>query len=281
MKRMSDEDFMAKCRNIDFSADSQNFEANLDALKGKLTQIVKEERHIMKRSRKFSIAIAAVLAAIMIPVAAFAAAPAIWEYFTITITRSDGNANHITFNANDLDIETLGDGSMAIRFGFEFDSDAFSDMDDKQIMVRITEGAQIIQMDVHSFDDLDEALSHLAIENLLLPAYLPEGFAFELATLSVHPGYSLEDANPTSMHIFYSDGQNELRVRVLYTFGGLDVVSWGVEREDNGTVEVDINGVTGRYKYGSLFLEVDNVLYLFESADLSAEQLTGIAESLQ
>ena len=279
MKHISDDDFMANCRNIDFSADSQNYEANLDALKGKLTKI-EEEKYTMKKSRKFSIAIAAVLAAIMIPVAAFAAGPAIWEYLTITIVRDNGHEVAITFDARDLAVENLGDGTFAIQITAEFDSEDFSGMDDVQITAHIMEGAQfdIIQLDVQHFYDLDEALSHLEAENPLLPTYLPEGFAFERAMLPINPTEGIGHRN---LSIFYSDGQNELRFRIFYVPDGYDTVFWGERVDVDTTVNVDINGVTGRYINGSLTLEIGDTLYFLESTYLSKEQLVKIAKSLQ
>ena len=279
----SDDDFLAKCRNIDFSADSQKYEENLEALKGKLTQ-ANEGRHIMKKSRKFSIAIAAVLVALLIPVAAFAAAPAIWEYLTITIVRSNGDAVAVTFDVafdpNDINIEDLGDGTFAIQITADINSLTLSAMDDEQVTLHIMEGAQIVQLEVQHFYDLDEALNQLEAENPLLPAYLPEGFVFERAMLPINPTEGIGHRN---LSIFYSDSQNELRFRIFYVPEGFDTISWGPEPVDVDMIgtSVDINGVTGRYINGSITLEIGNILYLLESTYLSKEQLVKIAKSLQ
>ena len=274
------DDFLAKCRNIDFSADSQKYEENLDALKGKLTQ-ANEGRHIMKKRKKLPIAIAAVLVAIMIPVAALAAAPAIREHLTITIIRSDGDGVAIAFDANDLDIEHLGDGSVVIQFSTEIDSAMFSEMDDEEIIVRITEGAQIIQMELQHFYDLDKALSHFAAENPLLPSYLPEGFAFVRATFPVGSPWDLEDELSRRLNIYYGDGQNELRLTMFYTLGGPEYTEFQWVEPDADTIAAA--GMTNHFENVTVgvALEVDNIMYVFNSAHLTPEQLLRISESLQ
>ena len=270
----SDDDFMAKCQNIDFSADSQNFEANLEALKGKLNQIEKE-RNNMRKSRKIPIAIAAVLAAVMIPVAALAAGPSILQYLEITISRSDDHEVNITIDTNDLAIEYLGDGSVMIRFDAMLDSEAMRYMDDEEITVQITAGAQIVQMDVRHFDDLDDVLNHLDAYDLMLPAYLPEGFAFERAALWVSPE---ELASSWHMNIYYGDSQSRLRIRILYSPEGFTTVTQPSDLE-----EITANEGGGFIAFGDDIpgVQVGNAVFMFDSADLTQEQLARIAESLQ
>ena len=273
MKRMSDEDFMAKCRDIDFSADSQNYEANLKLLKNKLAQTFEEERHIMKKSRKFSIAIAAVLAAIMIPVAAFAAAPTIWRYLEITFIQGEEHVAHFSMRAGDAATEYLGSGMFTMEYMVIMEGDI--DRDAEGPIIIEADGMQILLQDTHRFYDLFEALSHLDIDNPMLPAYLPDGFVFERAVFPISPIRNPEEISSKNLNIFYSDGQNELRINIAH-FPEDVAWAWG-----HDLVDVDINGITGRYGDNGLGLEFGNTAYLFHSMDLSLEQLIRIAESLQ
>jgi len=79
MKYSSDDALMAKCKNMDFSVESANYDKNLEILKGKLADI-NEERYSMNGIRKirkpFAILVA-VVAIMAMSVATLAAAPAL------------------------------------------------------------------------------------------------------------------------------------------------------------------------------------------------------------
>jgi hypothetical protein len=260
MKHMSDEDFMAKCRNIDFSADSQNYEENLEALKGKLIQTFEEERH-MKKNRRFSIAVAAVLAAIMIPAVAFAAGPA-WRCLEITFIQGEEHVTHFSMRVNDEENIAISE--------IEMDRNA------QGPIIAEVDGMRMLLQDTHRFYDLDEALIHLYVTNPKFPAYLPEGFAFYRAEFPVSPIRNPGAPGSTMLDIFYSDGQKELRLNIAYFPWGTSL-NWA----DN-LIDVDINGLTARYDGdGRLGLEFGSTAYLLHSRDLPLEQLIRIAESLQ
>ncbi|MDR2183127.1 MAG: DUF4367 domain-containing protein [Clostridiales bacterium] len=259
MKHISDEDFMAKCKNIDFSADSQNYEANLDALKGKLAQ-ANEGGYIMRKSRKFSVTVAAVLAAIMIPVAAFAAGP-VWRYLEITFIQGEEHVTHFSMRVNDEENISISE--------IEMDRNA------EGPIIAEVDGMRMLLQDTHRFYDLDEALSHLYVVDPKFPAYLPEGFAFDRAEFPVSPIRNPGAPGSTMLDIFYSDGQRELRFNIAHFPWGTSL-NWA-----DYLVDVDINGVTGRYGNGRLGLQFGNTAYLLHSVDLPLEQLIQIAKSLQ
>ena len=79
MKYISDDAFMAKCKSMDFSVESANYDKNLEILKGKLADI-NEERCSMnkvKRIRKPFAILAAVIAIMAMSAAALATTPAL------------------------------------------------------------------------------------------------------------------------------------------------------------------------------------------------------------
>jgi len=93
MRYDSDDALMAKCKAVDFSAESANYDKNLEILKGKLTQI-NEERCTMKGIKKirkpFAILVA-VIAVLAMSAATFAASPALRDRAIRAVRHDDGS----------------------------------------------------------------------------------------------------------------------------------------------------------------------------------------------
>lgn len=249
---MNDKEFLAKCRSIDFSDEIPSFE-----------KIKNEESIKMKKTKKLSVAIAAAAIAVMlIPVGVFAAGP-IWRYLETRIIAGEGYVNHFSVAETD-------DGYI---------SSLHMDFDAEGPIVAEIEGETVVLLDRHDFDDLHEAISHLAVENPRLPTYLPDGFVFDRATFNVSPIRNPEqEGSANSMDIHYVNGDNALRLSIMYypeEWGGM---IWSLDLE-----EVEVNGYHGLIGAGMMSLQIGDTLYLFDyyNSGLDRGQLVVIAEALR
>jgi len=138
--------------------------------------------------------------------------------------------------------------------------------------------------------DLDEALILHRADNLVMPTYLPEGFAFERAWFS---GFSCPISNPDAefaggqLFVVFSDGEQSLTLEIRYhpEYGGFDVWTSCENLE-----EMTINGRSAIIGDGGLSVQVThNVRYTFMTwpfagaggSAISNDELVRIAESLQ
>jgi len=123
MKYNSDDVFMAKCRNLDFSVESANYDKNLEILKGKLAKN-NEERCSMKGIKRISKPIAILAAAIAIMVltaATLVASPALRDWAIRGVRHDDGSVT-ISVNTEEFDCGGMG---ATIRVGEEGDGTFF------------------------------------------------------------------------------------------------------------------------------------------------------------
>jgi len=114
MKHSSDDVFMAKCKGLDFSVESVNYDKNLETLKGKLAEI-NEERYSMNKIKKFRRPFAilvAVIALMTMSVAALAASPALRDRVVRAVRHEDGS---ITVSITADDIGTGSSGTVRVR----------------------------------------------------------------------------------------------------------------------------------------------------------------------
>ena len=255
------DELLEKCRKVDFSAESLNYDKNLEALKSKLAKI-DEESLDMKNTKKIrrSMVVAASLAATLsLSVAAFAAAP-LWRQLETRITQGEQYVEHFERWVSE-DGATMGASSI--------DPDA-----SVPIIIEV-DGEEELIMDIHHFDNLNEALSLLAVDDPMLPSYLPEGFTFQRATFSISPIRNPE--NPyaaNSVNIVYSnDKGSEIQLLISYypaEWGGMSI----------GGEEITINGHRGEDAGGWMFVHPEDTLYSLSSRDVDSSVLIRIAESL-
>ncbi|MCL2375902.1 MAG: hypothetical protein FWC76_00760 [Defluviitaleaceae bacterium] len=308
-----DNDFLTKCRDIDLSADSQNYEKNLEVLKGKLAQI-EEERYNMNKQRRFKkpIAVAAIIA-VMLSFSAVAFAAPAWQYIEFVFVQGAEHVNYFRgMTIAPTTIEYLGDGTSVSRGVVIIESDIDRNADGPIIID--VDGHHVVLQDAHHFYDLNEALNHLAIENPLLPTYLPEDFDFQRATFNISPVRHPDiHSAANNINISYSDGQGHLNININDMFAGAVSATLGYDEDgvshftkvsgvegagdfdfdyeelvsvhfslDPERIEtIEINGQQAFIGNGRLILQAGTITYILESADLTYEQLIEIAKSLQ
>jgi len=110
MRYSSDDALMAKCKGLDFSVDSANYDKNLEILKGKLANI-NEERCSMKEIRKIRKPLAilvAVVALMTMSVATLVASPALRNRVVRAVQFEDGTI--VVSTTHEVEV---GDGSYA------------------------------------------------------------------------------------------------------------------------------------------------------------------------
>ena len=261
MKYQSNEELLAKCQDLDFSAESTNYEKNLENLKAKLTA-TKERNYIMNKFQKLksSVAIAAALI-VLLSVSAFAFGETIWNYLETRIIQGEEYVNYFSIKQNDEYTVSI------VEIDFNASGPIIAEID----------GIPTLILDISTFDDLDEAISHLRVANPLVPAYLPAGLTFEEASFSICPVRNPEEAAAgQDLNIIYSSEQARLRIHILHHEAEWGAFSWMDDLE-----EIKVNGHSGLIGHGMLSLQIGNTAYIIDSVDLSAEQLIEIAASLQ
>jgi hypothetical protein len=249
----SDNEFLERCKNVDFSAESTSYEKNLEGLK---TKINYEGNPIMKKIKKMPFAVAATLV-IMLSFSVVALAATAWRYLDTRILQGEEYVHHFTVSESE-------DGTIQI-WATEIDSAASGPI------IAEVDGEEVVLMDAHDYDDLDEALDRLAatLGSVMMPTQLPDGFVFENATYYAHV---------TALSINFHYGEHFLNIYIAHYPEEWDLPYWAGDLEP-----VEVNGFSGKTGGGTLGLQVGDILYMFDgyNADLDYSQLIEIAESMQ
>jgi len=144
MRYSSEDALLAKCKKLDFSVESANYDKNLEILKGKLANI-NEERCTMKGLRRikkpFAI-LAAVIAVMILSAATLAASPALRDR-VIRAVRHD-------------------DGSVTISMSVDRPSGSLSVREEDGVITVISDCGEVEIIDVQDATDLcpDDELLH-------------------------------------------------------------------------------------------------------------------------
>jgi len=254
MKYCSDSEFLERCKKIDFSAESDSYEKNLEDLKNKLTN---EERTTVNRIKKMPVAVAAALA-VVLSLSVVGLAATAWRQLDTRIIQGEEYVRNFT-------VQEATDGSGIVMGSVDIDPDASGPI------IAEVDGEEVVLWDAHDYDDLDAALARLSASlgsDVIMPATLPQGFTFDNATYH---------ANVTALQINYTFGGQELRIRISHY-----PEEWGIPQWSATFEEVEVNGFSGKTGGGALWLQVGDVSYFFDgyNANLSYEQLVEIAVSL-
>jgi|GEM_PF-5474349 len=182
---MRDNEYLAEYRNIDFSAESVNMEKNLVILKEKLS------KKPYRRLRPSLALVAVLITTLSLSVIAFG--DQAWRYLQTRVIEGE------EFVA-EFFVREAADGS-TVESGIIVGAtpEAFS----ARIVVEVDGQKQVIS-DRRIFYDLDEALGHLALDNVLLPVYLPESLTFEKAVFLVCPIDNPQELGSKTLTLHYT-----------------------------------------------------------------------------
>jgi len=256
--------YIKNIKGTDFSSESKNKAANLEALQAKLP-IINQEREIYmkenKRRFRKPIAIAACIAVIL-SMSAVVFGQDIVNYFrTITL------GEHVAFVSG----PELTDEEIAAR------QEETQAMIDAGELVVVTQD-NWVDPDWLTFTDTEEGRSHFFYANVMLPTYAPYDFEFDHIFYFVETLEDLQEYGANYyMSVVFSNGINEIRMQIRYM------------TEDTGFVagaspdmrEVEINGHPAVVSDSSVDLLVGDVLYMFFGmGNVDGEALIRMAESL-
>jgi len=236
------------------------------ALVHELKNQLNEERCIMK-SRKFakpSLVAAVLIAVLSISVFAFAM-PAIWRHLDSRIVDGEDYMSNFEMKVSEDGTETL--------IGAEFNQDILEGG-----LVRVeVEGEYMVLTDPIRFDNMDDALNILALDNVLTPGYLPAGFAFQVAGFPVNPlNHPDHPTAATNIIARYSNGQDSIQLQIMQWDS-----AWGISYISPSQVAITVNGNVGAILDGMIMVIIDEVLYTIDAPSLTQAELIRIAESLR
>jgi len=236
------------------------------ALVHELKYQLNEERCIMK-NRKFakpSLVAAVLIAVLSISVFAFAM-PAIWRHLDTRIVEGEEYMSNFTMKVSE-------DGTEMVM-GAEFHGDV---LDGGLVKVE-ADGEYIVLADPVQFDNMDEVLNITTLDNVLVPGYLPAGFAFQRAGFPINP-LNHPDHPIAATHIVanYTNGVDNIQLQTMQWDS-----AWGISFFSPSQVAITVNGNVGAIADGMLMVIIDDVLYTITASSLTQAELIKIAESLR
>ena len=291
-----DVEFINKCKNIDFSKESTNKERNLEELKTKLIMMNKERDFRMKkRIRK-----PALIAVAAIVILSFSMV--VYGQEIVNMIRNITLGNHAEFvvagqDAVPLPEELIGqlfdaEGNVlnyfpdtrelfdadGVHVGITFDGDNLVIMSVEELMERYSVVTCSSAFETLDFYDVEEGRAHF-ITDVLMPAYLPEGYEFEKVSFFVSSLEELAEYGANKyMTVHINDGEHELRWQVRF----MDETSGFVASATQYAREIQINGHDAVVDMGMLNVLIGDVMYMFfANENVDVDGLIRIAESLR
>jgi len=288
--RSYNDDFIEKCKSIDFSAESTNRERNLEALKTKISDIDKERNiNMNKIPLKIALVAAVVLSLSMVVYgndlvriiktvtlgnrAEFIVAESvesmervpIEEEFAGKIFDKDGNA--LTHYPMDRQIYNADGEPVFITF----------DGETTRLMTK-EEYDEFFNVETVEFYDIEEGKSHF-VTDVLMSEYMPEGYSFDkisffgdLETLKTDPHANMY------MSVFYSNGKDEIYSQVRFMDETYDFVR-GASKDAK---EMKLNGHDALLDGNRLYIQIGDVMYMFfANENLDPKELVKMAETLK
>lgn len=177
---MKNDDFLAKCKNLDPSADVDREKGRI-AIKNRLL-LEKGNVNMRKNKRMRRPAFVAAVLAIMLSVSAvvYATVPAIWRHFDTRVVQGEEFVDDFWMAEIDMP-----DGTTSVGGGLAINREALEAAGGGVIIVEV-DGEEWVMLDELHLDNLEDGLTLLQLD-ALLPEFLPEGFAFSKLTFPVNP----------------------------------------------------------------------------------------------
>ena len=291
-----DVEFVEKFSNIDFSAESKSKEKNLEKLKANLKKINKERDFRMnKRIRKP--AVIAVAAIIILSLSMV-----VYGQDIVNAIRNITLGNHAEFvvagqDAVPLPEELIGqlfdaEGNIlnyfpetrelfdanGVHVGITFEGDTLMIMSVEELMERYSVVTCSSHFDFLEFHNIKEGAAHF-ITDVLMPAYLPDGYEFEKVSFFVSSLEELAEYGANKyMTVHISDGEHELRWQVRF----MDETSGFIACATQYAREIQINGHNAVVDMSTVNILIGDVMYMFfANENVDVDGLIRIAESLR
>lgn len=276
-------------RNIDFSAESQNKENIHRKL---LAQMENQGRMQMKRKKRTSILV--YVAAVSI-VFTFTMSAYGQEIIHTIKEFSLGQYAHYYSQDQPLAAEPLPQelaGKLFDRKGNVItqppkDGIFYNQNGERVVIEREDSGAEYLiitkaeadrraKENVTAFYRLEEAKPHFA-EAFLMPAYLPEGYAFDRAEF-----YNGDDGKPEKgsdyMSLYFGNGEGKAEITIMLRVLNEET---GITSGGNDVEEITVGDHKAILFGKGLDIEIDGILYsLYANEDVSREETIRMAESL-
>jgi len=278
-KKDADLEFIEKCRNVDFSTKSYNKDKNLERLKIKLNELDFEGDIAMnKRFRKPALVL--VVFGIMLILSA-----AVYAQGFLGRRRVASIGEHVHF------YDVSGE-----------------DIDGVSLIATVTGS----NSSVRHFDDKEAARNHFVSADIVLPSYIPKSFEISVIDYWLLVGGWGEDGRPVHevelirdfrrmgwdlppliwidersinmemLLIVYTDGSDTISLRVQTL---TEYISWSYVANDLNAEKTTVNGndaiIIIDESVNIVIVEIDDVIYTFESAYVTVEDLVRMAESLR
>ncbi len=285
-------DFIKKCRNIDFSAESINQEKNLEILKTKLLNLDKERDIIMNKKIKKPMAFVAVVASLL------CLSMAVYGQDLVRIIKTITLGNYAQYNVVEYSGDAVPlpenlagqlfdkDGKALISYP---ENNVMYNANGQEVTVYFDEiGAKIATIEefekMHDFTtvdfyDMKEGQSYF-ISDTLMPTYLPDGYSFKNISFYVDSKEKLstEDGANKYMNVYYSNGKDEIYSQVRF----MDEESAFGSSASENIQKTKINGHDVVIDQNELDIQIGDVMYMFFANDkLNVDELVKIAESLK
>ena len=287
-----DVEFIKKCKSIDFSEENANKEKNLEELKTKLITI-NRERDVRMNKRIKKPALIAVAAVIVLSLSMV-----VYGQDIVNAIRNITLGNHAEFivagqdEASPLPEELIGqlfdaEGNVlnyfpdcgrlfdagGVQVGIDLGSEGLTIAPIEELIARRTNEFQFL-----TFYDAEEGTAHF-ITDVLMPAYMPEGYEFEKVSFFVSSLEELAEYGANKyMTVHFSDGEHELSWQVRF----MDETSGFITGGTQYMREIQINGYDAIADINTLKVLIGDVMYMFfASGNVDVDGLIRIAESLR
>ena len=214
-----------------------------------------------KIMRPFMVIVAALIAALSVSAVVFAAAPIVWQYLDTRILQGEEFVEEFSIRVSE-------DGKYSVMVTV-IDAENI----EGALIVEV-DGEPMVMFDKLQVDNMEEALELLAIYNVLMPSYLPEGFVFEQVTFPINP--IIHPDALSHMLVDFSNGDENIRLQISQ-----HDYQWGMSIFSSNQVDILINGNIGAIADNMVAVIIEDVLYLIDGSSLTQEELIMIAESLQ
>jgi len=295
------QDFIDKCKAIDFSKQSVNKDINLKRIKNRFDEIQNKGEIALKKTRK-PLTVVLIAAALLITATFTAFGQDIATAIKTLFIGDNMQFIFVDYSADTIPIPDGLEGLLFDAFGnelyaFPLHDNVYNAVGEEVVFLTDRSGSAILltrleyeelnQTMSRLFRDLDDAMLFFNGDSRF-PNYIPEGFRFWTAQFSACTGKMPTDDGGDAMLISLLNPSRGYFINIVVDYVGDEGYSIYYLRQRSGSTgeqyEVNINGheaiIDHSVQSNSLFIQIDGIMYAFASNTVSIEELIKMAESL-